>query len=131
MAEHQNARLVRRLHEALTSGDFDTAAELFAPDAVWHLPGHGPLAGDQTGRASILAAMRRFEHLSGSTLRVTVHDVLANDEHVVALLQTIGMRGEKSYQAREIDVYHVGHGRITEFWSFSEDQAETDAFWSG
>jgi hypothetical protein len=30
-----------------------------------------------------------------------------------------------------MDVYHFGEGKISEFWSFSEDQRATDEFWSG
>ena len=131
MAEHPNAGLIRRAHEAFTNGDYVLVwTELFSKDVVWHLLGNGPLAGDHRGRDAVLAAMRRFEQFSGGTIRVEVHDILANDEHAVALLRATGSRGEKRYEALEMDVYHIRDGEVTEFWSFAEDQHLTDEFWS-
>lgn len=131
MAEHSNASLIRRLHQALARGDYvSTLTELFADDVVWHLPGRGPLAGDHVGREAVFAAMRRFEDLSNGTIRVEVHDVLASDAHAVALLRATATRDGKLYDSLEMDVYHVRDGKITEFWSFAEDQRLTDEFWS-
>ena len=59
-----------------------------------------------------------------------MHDVVANDQHAVALLRAKGERRGKRYDALEIDVFHIRDGKVTEFWSFSEDQRVTDEFWS-
>jgi ketosteroid isomerase-like protein len=131
MQEHRNVQTVRRLHDALAAGDFSTAQDLFSEEAVWHLPGQGPLAGDHIGWGRIRDAMRWFDEAAGGTLKITVHDVLGSDEHAVALLHTSAAREGKNYDIREMDVYHFGEGKISEFWSFSEDQRATDEFWSG
>jgi ketosteroid isomerase-like protein len=128
VAEHPNVGLIKKAYAAFTTGNYPS--KLFSEDAVWHLPGSGPLAGDHRGRDAVLAAMRRFEQLSGGTIRIEVHDILANDEHAVALLRATGSRGEKRYDALEMDVYHIRDGKVTEFWSFAEDQRLTDEFWS-
>ena len=131
MAEHPNARLIRKLHESFVEGSYLAAiTELFAQDVVWRLPGSGPLSGDHRGRDAVLAAMRRFEELSGGTIRVEVHDIPTGDDHAVALLRAKGRRGEKRYDSPEIDVYHIKGGKVTEFWSFAEDQRLTDEFWA-
>ena len=129
--EHPNAGVIRRMHEALARGNYiPTLTELFSQDVVWHLRGSGPLSGDHRGRDAVLAAMRQFEERSGGTIRVEVHDILASNEHAVALLRATGSRGGRHYDSLEIDVYHVRDGRVTEFWSFAEDQRLTDEFWS-
>ena len=131
MAEHPNAALIRRVYEAFIKGGYiATITELFSEDVVWHLPGAHPLSGEHRGRDAVLAAFRRFEELSGGTIQIELHDVLANDEHAVALLRARGSREGKQYRSREIDVYHIKDGKVTEFWSFSEDQRATDDFWS-
>jgi ketosteroid isomerase-like protein len=117
--------------EALKRGDYEAGLELFAEDVVWHLPGRGPVAGDHEGKGAVLAAMRRFEKLSGGRMNIELHDVLGNEEHVAVLLRATGERGEKRYDALEVDVYHVRDGLIREFWSIAEDQVATDEFWSG
>ena len=37
---------VRRFYAAFAAGDFETVRACFAPDAIWHLPGRGAIAGD-------------------------------------------------------------------------------------
>ena len=123
MSEHPNAAVVRSLFE--TSGGPDAVAHLFHEDVVWHLPGRNPMSGDHVGRGAVLAAMRYFEGI-----QLEVHDVLANDEHAVALLRARGSRAGKQYDALEIDIFHTKDGKVTEFWSFSQDQQMTDEYWA-
>ena len=131
MAEHPNAALIRRMHRALAEGNYPPVLrEILAKDVVWHIPGRHPLAGEHGGIEAVLAAMGRFEELSGRSIRTQLHDLLAGDAHAVALLRAAGERAGRRYDAREVDIYHVQDGRITEFWSFSEDQRATDEFWS-
>jgi len=104
--------------------------ELLAEDAVWHLPGTHPLSGEHRGREAILAAFHRFEELSRGTIQIELHDILANDRHAVALLRATATRKAKEYALLEIDVFHIGDGKVTECWSFSQDQRLTDEFWS-
>jgi hypothetical protein len=63
-------------------------------------------------------------------IQLEVHDVVANDEHAIALLKARGQRKGREYSALEVDVFHIRDGKIAEFWSFSEDTRLTDAFWS-
>ena len=131
MADHPNVALIRAAYEHFTEGGYvEQAAALFSEDVVWRLPGRGPLAGDHRGIEAVVGAIREFERRAAGTLRVEVYDILANDTHAVALLRAIGNRAGKRYEALEIDVSHVRDGKITEFWSFSEDQDATDEFWS-
>ena len=81
MAEHPNARLIRKLHDSFVEGSYIAAiTELFAQDVVWHVPGSGPLSGDRRRWDAVRAAMQRFEELSGGTIRGEVHDILASDD---------------------------------------------------
>jgi ketosteroid isomerase-like protein len=70
--------------------------------------------------------MGRFD----GSVQLELHDVVANDEHAVALQRATGSRKGKEYDALEIDIFHIRDGEVTEFWSFSEDQRLTDEFWS-
>lgn len=128
--DHPNVALLRVFYQAARRGDRNSLAAVVAGDVVWHLPGGGPLAGDHRGIEAVFRAMRAFAERSAGTIRVEVHDILANDEHGVALLQATAQRGGKRYDMREVDIFHVRGGRIAEFWSFSEDQRLTDEFWS-
>ncbi len=45
MAEHPNAALLRKGHEAFSRGDMTTLTEIIAEDTLWHIAGKGPLPG--------------------------------------------------------------------------------------
>jgi ketosteroid isomerase-like protein len=127
MAEHPNAELTRRGYEAFQQGDLGTLTELIAEDAVWHVGGHNSITGDYKGREAIFGLFAKFAE---ANVRLEVHDILANDTHAVVLSHVSAERGGKTIDAHTSDTMHVRDGRVTEFWSFPEDQAAFDAFWS-
>jgi ketosteroid isomerase-like protein len=129
MAEHANAELFRRGYAAFGAGDLDTVRSLLAGDVVWHNPGTSHLAGDYTGvEATIGLFLKLFEE-SGGTFKLEVHDVLANDDHAVALVTASASKGDASFTSRAAHIVHIKDGKLTESWFFGEDQAAADAFW--
>ncbi len=131
MAEHPNVALLRRGYEAFAKGDMATLTELWSEDAVWHAgSGNNPVAGDHTGRDAVFAAFAKIAELSGGTFRIELHDVLANDEHAVALQRGTASRQGKQLDSLEVVIYHIKNGRATESWSFPQDQRVGDEFWS-
>ena len=127
MAEHPNAALIRQTYNA---ADAAALASFYAEDMAWHWPGSGPLCGDYKGRDAVLAVFGRIQELCGGTFRIEVHDVLANDEHGVALTRWTASRQGKHLNVLDADVYHIRDSKIVEFWSFAEDQGLVNEFWS-
>ncbi len=130
MADHPNAELLRKGYEAFASGDMATMTELFAEDVVWHLAGNNQLSGTHRGRDAVFAVFAKVGQLSGGTFKIDVHDVVANDEHAVALTRATGSREGRQLNSLDTDVYHVSGGKVREWWSFVEDDRKTDEFWS-
>ena len=130
MAEHPNVGLLRRGYEAFAKGDVATLTEVFSGDVVWHESGTGPISGEYRGREAVLAFLGRFAALSGGTFRVEPHDILANDEHGAVLSRATASRQGKQLDALEVQVYHLRDGKVTEAWSFFQDQRRYDEFWS-
>lgn len=119
MDEHPNATLARRLYEAFTSGDMSAMADLIAEDAVWHEIGN-PVA--IRGKAALAA------HYAASTgdwgeYDSRLHDVIANDEHAIALVEATVTRNGRSLSYRAAEIYHLRDGKVTERWAFSDDTA--------
>jgi len=130
MAEHPNAALARRGYEAFGTGDMAVLAELIAEDAVWHLGGRNRLSGDYEGRDAIFGLFAELGQGSEGTMNIELHDVLANDEHVVVLTRvSAGGSSGKTLDVRTCDTSHVRDGQIVEFWSFGEDQYAWDEYW--
>ena len=84
MAEHPNVELIRRLVAARLTMDIKGLEDVLAKDVLWHIPGEGQWAGDIRGRDALIALWTGVAD-EGSSLSFDLHDVLANDEHAVAL----------------------------------------------
>ena len=130
MADHQNLDLLRRGYAAYTSGDMDTVNELLADDVVWHVAGRSPLAGDYSGKEQVFGFFGKLQELSGGTATVEVHDLLADDEHGVAIVTEIATRDGETHRSRTTHVLHLRDGKVTELWDAHVDQYSADEFWS-
>lgn len=129
MTDHPNVEVFRRAYEAFTIGDMERLAEVFADDVVWHTPGSNPLSGDYHNRDDAFASFGKVFELSGGTYRPEVHDILATDDHTVALMHTTATRNGKALDGNEILILHIRDGRITEAWEAWFDEAAWNEFW--
>jgi uncharacterized protein len=96
MTDHPHIEVFRRTYAAFTTGDMNALAEVFAEDVAWHTPGRSPLSGDYEGRDATFESFAREFELSGGTYAVELHDVLADDDHTVALLRCTAQRDGKT-----------------------------------
>ncbi len=126
MAEHPNVELMRRGYAAFAAGDMDTVGSLMADDIVWHSPGNNPLSGEFKGKDQVFADFAKLLELTGGTFGQEVHDVVANDQHAVVLVDSKWDK-PKPFRVRNVHIWHVSGGKVTEFWAYSEDQPGEDA----
>jgi ketosteroid isomerase-like protein len=124
--EHPNAELYRRVTAAFQSGDIDAVKGALAPGLRWHEAGSLEVMGRDAVLQQMSGAIKRID---GS---IAVHDVLANDEHVVALIN-VALRkpdgSEIAYPA--IEVAHISDGLIVERWSFMDScPSDVNAYFS-
>jgi uncharacterized protein len=96
MADHPNAGAFRKGYAAFQTGDLDTVRALFAPDMVWNLSGKNRFSGVHRGVDNVLALLLQQLQETDGTFKVEVHDILANDEHAVALATVSGTRDGKT-----------------------------------
>ena len=127
---HPNEELVRKGYAAFGTGDMDTLGQLFAEDVVWNTPGKSQISGTRKGQQEVFELFGRIAELSGGTFSLDIHDLLANDEHAVALVTAKGSRDGKSIEDHQVHVFHISDGKVTEFWGHPTDQYAVDEFWS-
>jgi uncharacterized protein len=130
VADHPNLELMRRGYAAYTSGDMETINELFADDVVWHVAGQSPVSGDYTGKDQVFGFFAKLQELSDGTATVEVHDLLASDDHGVAIITETATRQGETQSLQAIHVLHLRDGKVTEFWDAHTDQYTSDEFWS-
>jgi ketosteroid isomerase-like protein len=124
--EHPNATLFRRLIEAFVVGDRAAVEAVLADDVVWHAPGTSRFSGAFQGKAAV---MQRFADMraAGISTEFEVHDVVANDEHAVALVHLhLAVEDGRRYDQPQVQVVHLRDGKVVEFWGMNQDQAVLD-----
>ena len=88
-----------------------------ADDIVWHEIGR---AEPRRGKDELRATMSEF---SDTTIKYELHDVVANDEHAIALGTATATRNGKTLEYRTAEIFHIRDGRAVERWAFSDDTA--------
>ena len=83
--EHPNVSLVKEGFEAFQRGDTAWMDQHLADDVVWHVGGNSKWAGAYEGKAKVLEYFARQAQATSGPPSVDVHDILGNDDHVVAL----------------------------------------------
>ena len=126
---HPNEALLRREYEARASGDDRALAEVLADDVVWHVPGRSAISGDYRGIDEVMEYVRRRRNLVAGTFQITVHDVLANDEHGLVIASGKAIRDGTAFEWRAHGLYRFRDGRIAESWVLPENQYEFDRIW--
>jgi uncharacterized protein len=140
-----NPDLVRRMYACFERDDLDTIRnEIFAPDLVWNLPGHNPVAGTKHGVEEVLAffAALRRAHIDvildpqrdpatrvdswGEDTIVEVHRGLGT----ITVRDAGGTEQQLSLNALNCTHYHIRDGRIANVQVYLSDQHAADTFFN-
>ena len=130
VTEHPNIEVFKQVYETFTTGDMDRLAELIAKDVVWHVPGTNLISGEYMSREAIFGCFNKIFELSKGTYRAELHDILANDEHTVALLHATAGHGEKMLDQDYAFISDIRDGQIVELWEAWTEGPAWNEFWS-
>ncbi|HEX9737947.1 MAG TPA: nuclear transport factor 2 family protein [Candidatus Limnocylindria bacterium] len=125
--EHPNATLAREADAKMKAEGPQAMADYVADDVVWHEIG---AAEPIRGKAALAERWAGLAGMGG-TFSVDLHDVIANDDHVVELVTATVTRGDKTFTYRTAEIMHVRDGKITERWAFSDDTGAINEFFAG
>jgi len=91
MADHPNAAKIRAATEAMAmSDDMTSQMEMLSDDVVWH-----EIGSDEPIRGKQALAERYAAMPEGASIKVEPHDVVANDEHAIALVTATASMGDQ------------------------------------
>jgi len=125
MSRQENESVARQVNDAFAAMDMARLDALIADDIVWHEIG---VAEPRRGKVALRAAAPG----GGADFEVTakVHDIVASDDHAIALVEATATRGGRTFTYRTAEIYHIRDGRIVERWAFSDDTAAITAFYA-
>jgi ketosteroid isomerase-like protein len=124
MGATENLATARAVTDAFDTGDMAKLDELVADDIVWH----------EIGRAEPRRGKDALRAVSPGTTDYAIegktHDVLASDDHAIALVEATATRAGRTLTYRTAEIYHIRDGKVTERWAFSDDTAAIVAFFA-
>ena len=125
-----NERLLRSGYAAFASGDLATIERMFHPGVIWHAQRLGQLGGDHIGWPAVADFFGRSMQLMRGTFHIDVIEVLTNATGGAVVVQSMGERDSKRLNDRQVHLFHVENGQVTEIWQFVGDGHAAEAFWS-
>jgi ketosteroid isomerase-like protein len=122
----QKIQVVRDAFAAFNRGDMNGLTNTWTDDFVWHARG-SVFGGDFKGKDAALGAIARYpQQLQDITL--DFHDIVANDKHVVALVNSSFKRNGKTYQDQIVYIFHVNdQGKASEGWIIADTELAKNA----
>lgn len=122
MGDHPNVTLVRELMDAFESGDVEAIRARMTDDVRWHMIGGETVVGLD----ALAGTMSAMDDDFG--IETDVHDIVGNDEHVIALVNATVRAGDEEFSYRTAEIVHVVDGKVTERWAFSDDTGAISEF---
>ncbi len=123
MEEHPNAGVVRKALDSFNQGDFEQFAAMMADDINWYEVGASePVRGKEAVFSSMGSGGQDFE------IEAEVHDVVANDDHTLALINATARRGDQTLHYQTVEILHFRDGKVTDRWSFANDTQAVNQF---
>jgi uncharacterized protein len=127
---HPNRDLIKRAYDAFGRGDIPTVLGILDKQIRWHVPGQSPLSGDYSGHEEVLGFFRKSLELSGGTLRIDVHDIVASDATVFVLCTVNATRSDRYADFLEVHLWRIVDGHPVEFREFQGDEYTENKFWA-
>src|SRR2546421_12531795 len=94
----QKIQLVRDAFDAFKRGDMKALTDSWTDDYVWHARG-SVFGGDFKGKEAAIGAIARYPQ-ELQDIKLAFHDIVANDKHVVALVNRWLQRGGKTHECQ-------------------------------
>jgi ketosteroid isomerase-like protein len=126
-ATDANVAVVKKALDAWASGDAEAAAAVMTDDIEWHEIGN-PNA--LHGKAALAERFNQPDAQSWS-MKGDTHDVVANEDHAIALVTATATQGDRSLTYKVAEIYHIRDGKISARWAFSDDTEAINKFFGG
>lgn len=122
----QKIQTVRDAFDAFKRGDLKALSDNWTDDFVWHARG-SVFGGDFKGKEAALGAIARYPQ-EVQDITLDFHDILANEKHVVALVNSSFKRSGQTYKDQIVYVFHINdQGKTTEAWLIADTELAKNA----
>ena len=118
MNDHPNVDIVKRMTSAIFDQDHDTLAKIFTDDAVFHLRGPDPMAGDHAGLGGLLSVVGSWLEATGGDIDLNQQFCIGADGWAAEWEHATLKREGRTLTSDNAFVYRFDDERIAEMWMF-------------
>lgn len=127
MTSHPNEAVLARFYEQFPGGDL---APLITEDAFALIGGSNALSGHHQGRRDTVASLAAYRAAAPDGIELDIHDILANDDHGLAIVRVTARQGDAIYDEWETHVFELDNGAIAGIFVYWNDPTPADAFFT-
>lgn len=127
---HPNAKILETIYQNFARGDVSAALDACADNITFQLAGKSQLAGKYTKADFASGFLAKAQELTGHSLQVEVHDILAGDRHGVVLASNLLTRKGEKVQIRTVHVWRFENGRPVAWYEYPRDLYQFDGIFS-
>ena len=122
-----NIQLIQNYYAAYAEGDLNKVKRFFAPNVVWRIPGHHPLAGEKRGADEVAAF---FAQLGKGNFKADPIFFQAQGDYVVDIHRGWSNVADGGTQVDQLFtlMFKIDKGKIVEAQNFLSDQHQADEF---
>ncbi len=126
---HANETVLVRAYDCFSRGDMPGFLALCEDDIEFHVPGRTPFSGTHT-KTDFAEWMGQVMTISGGTFGEKPVDLIANDEHGVAILDHWLERDGKRIEYRTDHIWQFRNGKLSRWEERPGNEAEFNRAWS-
>ncbi len=130
MQRHPNALVLEKLYADFAKGDFQGVLDACAENITFQVSGKSRLAGKYTKANFVSDFAARLRELSGNTLKLEVHDILAGDLHAAVLMTSRLERSGKTIEYRTVHVWRFDGNKPLAWYEYPRDLYHFDQIWN-
>ncbi len=126
---HPNATVLEKMYADYSKGDVQSMLSACDDAITFQVAGKSKLAGKFTKSDFESKFITPMKELTGNTLKLEVHDILASDRHAVVLASELLRNGEKK-QLRTVHVWRFENGKPVAWYEYPRDMYAFDEVFS-
>lgn len=127
--KHPHALLLEKLYADFSSGQITAVLAACDDKITFQIPGKSKLAGKYDKATFESNFVTQLRELSGGTHKLSVHDILASDQHAVALVSDKLTRNGNTVEYRAAHVWRFENGKPVAWYEYPRDLYQYDSIW--
>lgn len=128
--KHPNALLLEKMYADFEKGDLKSMLDACSDSVTFQIAGKSKLAGKYNKTTFATEFATKLMEMSGGTIKIQVHDILASDQHAVVLASDKLTRNGNVVEYRTAHIWRFEGGKPVAWYEYPRDLYQYDSIWT-